>query len=95
MSINITHVRLSQGNSEHEHITDLKWYRDNESGSMTVAELVEWIDVKKGQALVDPRGIVPRPAVPVVVVKPSGKTPYLRTRADGEWTDNLLSLPRF
>jgi hypothetical protein len=29
------------------------------------------------------------------VVKPQGGTPYLRTVADGNWTDNLLSLPRF
>jgi len=28
-------------------------------------------------------------------VKRSGTTPYLRTHANGVWTDNLLSLPHF
>jgi len=27
------------------------------------------------------------------VVREAGKTPYLRTYADGKWKDNLLSLP--
>jgi Protein of unknown function (DUF3892) len=29
----------------------------------------------------------------VGVIRPSVGYPYLRTYADGEWTDNLLSLP--
>jgi hypothetical protein len=29
----------------------------------------------------------------VGVVRESGKSPYLRTHADGEWNDNLLALP--
>ena len=33
--------------------------------------------------------------ITVLVVRPSGGTPYLRTYANGTWTDNLLSLPRF
>jgi hypothetical protein len=93
MSINITHVRLSAGGTQHEHITDLKWINsgDNKEGSSTKAVIVDWIDVKKGQAYVESSAT----KVPVLVVKPSGMTPYLRTQANGVWTDNLLSLPRF
>lgn len=29
----------------------------------------------------------------VGVVRPAGRDPYLRTYADGDWSDNLLSLP--
>jgi hypothetical protein len=28
----------------------------------------------------------------VGVVRPAGRAPYLRTYADGDWNDNLLSL---
>ena len=28
----------------------------------------------------------------VGVVRPSGRAPYVRTYADGDWNDNLLSL---
>jgi hypothetical protein len=33
--------------------------------------------------------------VNVGVVKPQGGQPYLRTHADGKWTNNLLNLPTF
>jgi hypothetical protein len=28
----------------------------------------------------------------IAVVRPVGRAPYLRTHADGDWNDNLLSL---
>jgi hypothetical protein len=93
MSINITHVRLSPGGTQHEHITDLKWANPERmtTGSCSRATIVEWIDVKKGQAYVESSPT----KVPVVVVKPPGMTPYLRTQANGVLTDNLLRLPPF
>ena len=33
--------------------------------------------------------------VQVGVVHPQYGPPYLRTHADGVWTDNLLALPRY
>ncbi|MCU1531626.1 MAG: hypothetical protein JWO49_1197 [Arthrobacter sp.] len=52
---------------------------------------VEWIDVKKGTAYV---GSGPHKAY-VGVVTPEGRSPYLRSYADKEWNNNLLSLPHF
>ncbi|WP_169164141.1 DUF3892 domain-containing protein [Cellulomonas taurus] len=52
--------------------------------------VVEWID-KGGAAFVG----TGTSQVPVVTVNPSGGTPYLRTRADRQWTNNLVSLPEF
>ena len=61
-------------------------HRDNSR-----SEMVAWIEDKDGKAYVDDdRGH----RVPVAVVKPSSGPKYLRTYADGVWTDNLLSLPR-
>ncbi|HZL06523.1 MAG TPA: DUF3892 domain-containing protein [Coriobacteriia bacterium] len=92
MSVRITAIRLSQGGYTHEHITDVKWtsYENDSSGQSTKAATVEWID-NGGAAYVESAST----KVQVGVVKPQGGTPYLRTYANGTWTDNLLSLPRF
>lgn len=51
--------------------------------------MVEWIEQKGGDARVQGN---PRDAqVGVVDATPK----YLRTHADGQWTNNLLSLPRY
>lgn len=93
MAVEITHVRMSAGGSQHEHITDYKW-RSLSSGdvkSSSKAIMVDWIENKGGFAQVGTGA----QAVKVGVVKPSNAQPYLRTYADGIWTNNLLSLPRF
>lgn len=93
MSIRITHVRLSVDGSRHEHITDLQWVLNQigSTGSSTKPDLIKWISQKKGRAFVGS----PDNKVPVGVVNPAGMRPYLRTYANDEWTDSLLSLPRF
>jgi hypothetical protein len=93
MSIRITHIRMSATGSTHEHITDFKWkgYESGEVGQSSKAALVDWIDEKNGKAYVESSST----KVSVGVVKPQGRQPYLRTYANGEWNDNLLSLPRF
>ena len=93
MTVRITAVRLSQGGYLNEHITDVKWtsYQDGSTGQSTKATMVKWIDVDEGKAYVE----AATSKVEVGVVKPQGGTPYLRTIANGTWTDNLLSLPRF
>lgn len=92
MSVRITAIHLSQGGYAHEHITDVKWtsYEDDSSGQSTKAATIDWID-KGGKAYVASATT----KVPVLVIRPQGGTPYLRTYANGTWTDNLLSLPRF
>jgi hypothetical protein len=87
----ITNIRLS-GGSGHEHITDVKWQQpsDGSVGQDTKAEMVDWIKNKNGVARVkDNSGN----DIDVKVV--NATPPYLRTQADGVWTDNLLALPRF
>lgn len=93
MAVRITAVHLSQGGYLNEHITDVKWtsYDDGSTGQSTKADMVKFIDVDHGKAYVESS----TSKVEVGVVKPQGGTPYLRTFANGEWTDNLLSLPRF
>ncbi|MFD6141291.1 DUF3892 domain-containing protein [Promicromonospora sp. NPDC060271] len=93
MSIEITHIRLSGSIRQHEYITHLRWKNENDgsTGDSTKATLVDWIDNKKGVAHVGSGSV----QVNVGTVHPDGGTPYLRTYADGKWTNNLLSLPEF
>jgi hypothetical protein len=51
--------------------------------------MVEWIRDKGGKAFVVSGGY--RAAVGVVNANP----PYIRTYADGVWTDNLFALPTY
>lgn len=93
MAICITHIRLSGTTKNHEYITDYKWQEDGtvNSGTSPKATMVDWIGNKNITAYVS-NGYV---KANVAVVNPSGGSPYLRTHADGVWTDNLLSLPTF
>jgi hypothetical protein len=90
--IYITHVHMSTGGTEHEHIQEVKW-RNPDSGATGQTSrqgMVEFIRDKSGIAKVrDRAGHVVR----VGVVKAT--VPYIRTFADKVWTDNLLSLPRY
>lgn len=92
MSIEITHVRYSGTQKTHESITAYKWVgrEDGETGSSTKPSLVAWVDnnnlavVRSGAQ-----------QVRVGSAHPAHSPAYLRTYADGTWTDNLLSLPTF
>ncbi len=88
----VTHVRLG-GGTGNQHITDVRWKdpADDATGSSTTAAMVEWIETNKGVAKVTDG----TNTATVGVVRETGHSPYLRTYADGKWTDNLLSLPRF
>ncbi|MGI9084881.1 MAG: DUF3892 domain-containing protein [Aeromicrobium sp.] len=92
MAIRITHIRLS-GGSGHEHLTHLWWTNPatGKSGDNTKAQIVAWIEDKDGTAHVqDSTGH----RVNVGVVTPKTGPKYLRTYADGVWTNNLLALPQ-
>jgi hypothetical protein len=93
MAVRITHIRLSSWVESHEHITDVQWLNESvgNTGANSRASMVEWIDVKKGTAYV---GSGLHKAY-VGVVTPEGRSPYLRSYADKEWNNNLLSLPHF
>lgn len=81
------------GGTGHEHITRLWWTNPGTSktGNNTRAELVAWIENEGGKAYVED-GAGHR--ADVGVVAPAYGSKYLRTHADGKWTNNLLSLPR-
>lgn len=86
----ITKVHMS-GGEKHEHIAKMKW-RNPETGKedeSTRQEMVDFIEKKNGSAKVKDGS----KDVDVLVVDASPK--YVRTRADGKWTDNLLALPRY
>jgi len=92
MAIRITAIRLSGGTS-HEHIIRLWWTNpaSGKTGDNSRDEIVAWIEHKDGKAYVEDRQ---NHRVDVGVVTPKVGTKYLRTYADGVWTDNLLALPR-
>ncbi|WP_211372281.1 DUF3892 domain-containing protein [Mycolicibacterium grossiae] len=81
---------MSPGGWSNQHITDVKWVgeQDGEVGQSSREIMVEWIS-GGGAAFV--QGPHSRVRVGVVDASP----PYLRTYANGEWDDNLLSLPTF
>lgn len=90
MAVYVT-ARHMVGGSGHEHISQVKWENreTGATGSSTRETMVDWIKNKSGEARVaDGTSFVK-----VGVVEAS--TPYIRTYADGDWTDNLLSLPTY
>lgn len=94
-TIEITHRRMSPPNSQdHQHITHLQWKRSGSVDTVSSATqaLVEWIDSGTGTAVVKPGS---GQSVVGTVDPGSGRPKYLRTYADGEWNNNLLSLPTY
>lgn len=90
--IYITHVRMSAPSARgHDRIVELKWRNpsDGATGQSTVQQIVDWIRNKQGVAKVTDG----RRTADVVVVDAS--PPFLRTVADGAYSDNLLALPTF
>lgn len=92
MAIRITHIRLS-GGTNHEHIVHLWWTNSStgQTGDNTRGAIVSWIEDESGEAYVEDAA---GHRADVGVVKPQFGAKYLRTYADGQWTNNLLSLPR-
>lgn len=85
-------VRMAAGGDKHSHITSVKWKNPDsgKSGESTQKTMVEWISKKNGSAYVC-GGNAHIARVGVVNADP----PYIRTYADGNWSDNLLALPRY
>ena len=83
--IQLTCVTKSHPQGGHEHIT----HAGNAAGTWPVSVIITNIDNKTATFYVqDSAG---RRAY-VGVVRPAGRPPYIRTYADGVWTDNLLAL---
>jgi hypothetical protein len=93
MSVRITCITKDNGNhlNPHEGISELGWINEETraSGRSTRLQMIEFIERQNGVAYVkDGNGNIAY----VGVVNPGlGRNKYLRTHADGKWTDNLLS----
>ena len=85
----VTAVHI-EGTPRHEHIESVRWRNPDtdETGQSTREQMVEWIGVGNYAFVSDG---VRRVRVHVVNAHP----PYIRTWADGVWSDNLLALPRY
>lgn len=81
----------TEGGMSHEHVTKVQWFdpSDHTTDISYVAQIIGWLElggvakVTDGQTTVD------------VDVVNGEKGKYLRTRANGKLTDNLMALPRF
>ncbi|MDQ6857961.1 MAG: DUF3892 domain-containing protein [Chloroflexota bacterium] len=79
-----------EGGQLHQHIASVRWTNPETlvSGESSREEMVVWIR-NNGQAFVTDG----THSIWVGVV--DATPPYIRTNADGVWTDNLLALPAF
>lgn len=90
--IYITHIRMSAPYERgYDRIAEVKWRNpsDGATGQNTVPQIVDWIRNQKGVAKVTDG----RRTADVIVV--DDQPPFLRTVADGAYSDNLLALPTF
>ena len=89
--VQVTCITKPHPQSSHEHITHVgnpnspgggwKWTREDVIASIDAGTNTFFV--------LDPRN---GKRSDVGVVRPAGKSAYLRTHADGDWNDNLLSL---
>lgn len=92
MSIEIYEVHFANEIRNHEVIESYKWRNADNSGSITdKPTMVQWID-EGGKAFVG-QG---QNSVEVFAAHPTdGRRPFCQTISDGQWSNNLLSLPIF
>jgi len=91
--VQITAIRKSGGshNNPHEAISDFKWvsHTNGKSGISTRLDMVSYIEngdhayVSSGSNRA------------YCYVRSNGRIKFLQTAADGQYTNNLLSLPEF
>jgi hypothetical protein len=88
--VQVTAVHL-EGGTLHQHIASVRWInpQTQDTGTSTRQVMVDWLRTLGNRAVVFD-GVR---TVEVAVV--NANPPYIRTHADGVWTDNLLSLSRF
>lgn len=85
--------RRMSGGYTIEHIAQLRWRNttDNNTDWSTVTTLVEWIEA--GNKLYCQRPNGHGDPVIVLVERPPGRRPFLRTAPNNTPADNLLALP--
>lgn len=90
--IEITAIHL-EGSPAHDHIGALQWrnLQSGATGQSTRQAVVDWLEESTAN-----QAVVSRDGGWVYVgVWLDRGVKWLRTHADGVWSDNLLTLPRF
>lgn len=89
--VRITCITLSDTNRQHEHITHVGSTQFTPPGTKwSVAQVVSAIESKQHTFYVTDGN---SKRADVGVVTPASGPKFLRTYADGQWNNNLLSLP--
>jgi Protein of unknown function (DUF3892) len=76
----------------HEHITHVGNPHANPPWRWTREQVIDSIDRRTNTFYVIDARTGRR--ADIAVFRQAGKVPFLRTHADGDWNDNLLSLPQ-
>ena len=84
--IQITCITKPDTDNRHEAITHV----GNSQGKWPKGDVINWIDANE-HTFYTGSGVQ---KADIGVVRETGKAPYLRTHADGQWNNNLLSLPQ-
>lgn len=87
--------RHMEGGTKHEHIAEVKWRNvdTKKEGKNSRQAMVTWLDESDNNTAVV--GDYPNDFVYVGTVHPDNSPAYIRTYANGDWTDNLLALPEY
>ena len=85
----VTCINKPNRDSIHEHITHI----GNAQAKWTREDAIRRIDAKTDTFHTIDKATGAK--VYVGVFREQGKAPYLRTYADGKWTNNLVNLPTF
>jgi hypothetical protein len=93
MTVRITHIRFEDGASKTHETIAAYAYVDESSGATASKWKPDMVAIVEGGK----RAFVGTGSgrVEALVVKPDRGQKYLRTVADGKWSNNLLSLPTF
>lgn len=87
-SFEVTCINKPDRYSQHEHITHIGNIANN--WRLTREDAIRRIEAREAAFYTVDKTSGRR--VPIEVVREFGKAPFLRTRADGKWSDNLLAL---
>lgn len=88
-------ARHMVGGFRNEHIASVRWRHlgTGELGESTREQMVQWLDENQANNAIV--GVYPLNHVYVTTVHRQNAPHYIRTRANNEWTDNLLALPEY
>jgi hypothetical protein len=90
--IQITAVSFADAKA-HEHIAAVLWHSASTPAGHSASEaIIAWLDSSSANRAVVADG---SDYIEVAVARTANRSPYIRTRAGGVWTDHLLGLPTF